>query len=62
MAVKKSFNFKLGDRKCLSESKEEGQIVGRAHYLHAEPQYLIRYRAGDGTQCETWWTESAIEQ
>lgn len=61
MAVKKTFNFKLGDRVDLTESNETGLIIGRAHYTNANPSYLVRYVAGDGRQIENWTSEDALQ-
>jgi hypothetical protein len=60
MAVKKTFNFKLNDKVELSESGEVGTVVGRAHYTNCNPNYLVRYAAGDGRQVEDWWAEDAL--
>jgi hypothetical protein len=60
MAVKKPFDFKLGDEVAIEESGERGVVVGRAHYLDQNPTYLLRYRAGDGRCVEQWWAESAL--
>lgn len=60
--MKKSFNFKLGERVVISESNETGEVIGRAHYVYAEPSYLIRYKAGNGQAVETWWTETALKR
>ncbi|MNF02400.1 hypothetical protein D3C80_2015370 [compost metagenome] len=59
MAVKKTFNFKLGDKVKL-ESGETGTITGRAHFTDSNPQYYLRYVAGDGRQVQCWWDESAV--
>ena len=60
MAVKKTFDFKLGDEVVIEESGERGVVIGRAHYTDANPGYLLRYRAGDGRCVEAWWSESAL--
>lgn len=52
--------FNLRVRVKLAESGETGEIIGRAEYTYMEPQYLIRYKAGDGRQVESWWGESAL--
>lgn len=39
---------------------EEGQIIGRAEYLSAEPSYLVLYRDGSGRQVEEFHRESAL--
>ncbi len=59
MAVKKSFAFKLGDAVKL-ESGERCTVIGRAHYLDSNPQYMVRYVAADGRMTECWWAESAL--
>ena len=61
MAVKKTFDYKLGDAVKLVLSGETGHIVGRAQFSYANPEYRIRYLAADGRQVEDWITESAIE-
>lgn len=55
------FKFELKQPIKLVDSEEQGTVVGRAEYAHAENQYFIRYRAGDGRQVEAWWGESAVE-
>ena len=60
MASKKTFDFKLGDRVKLAMSEERGSIIGRAHYLEADPQYDVRYVAADGRMVEGWLSETAI--
>lgn len=54
------FKFKLGDRVRLTESGEDGAVVGRAEYSNSSNTYLIRYKAGDGRQVEQWWQEDAL--
>lgn len=53
--------FELGDTVTLRESEERGIVIGKAEYSYAETHYLIRYKANDGRQVETWWGASAIE-
>lgn len=55
-----SFKFEMGARAKLSESDETGTVIGRAEYDQTENNYLLRYRAGDGRQIESWWGESAL--
>lgn len=55
-----SFKHRLNSRVTLSESGESGKIVGRAQYTTADNQYYVLYKAADGRQVESWWTESAI--
>ena len=59
MAVKQKFVYKLGDAVTLT-SGEGGTVIGRAHYLDSNPQYLVRYADGTGRLVENWWFESAI--
>ena len=54
------WKFKLKQLAKL-ESGERGTIIARAEYAHGENQYQLRYTAGDGRQCESWWSESALE-
>lgn len=60
MPVKKTFNFKLGEKVTL-ESGETGTIVGQARFTDSNPQYRLRYVAGDNRQTECWWDESALK-
>lgn len=53
--------FLLGDRVKVGNGLERGEVVARAEYLTSEPQYLVRYVAGDGRCVEAWWTESALK-
>lgn len=55
-----SFKYDLKSRVKLNESEEHGEIVGRAEYAYTENTYLIRYKAGDERQVETWWGESTL--
>lgn len=56
-----SFKFKLKSRVKLSESEEQGDIVGRAEYSNGnENAYWVCYKAGDGRQIERWWNESQL--
>ena len=54
------FPFALKQIVKLSESDEQGTIIGRADYSFMPPQYLVRYRAGDGRQVENWWPADAL--
>lgn len=60
MPTKKSFFFHLGDPVRLAGTDEIGHVVGRAHYLDSNPQYLVRYAAANGRLVEAWWAESAL--
>ena len=53
--------FELNDKVIISTSGEQGQVIGRAEYVHAEPSYLVRYKAADGTAVEAWWTARALD-
>lgn len=61
MATKKNFDFKLGADVRLKLSGESGVVIGRSHSLEAEPQYHVRYKAGDGRLTEAWWSGAALE-
>lgn len=61
MAVKSKFEFKLKDKVSL-ESGEAGVVIGRAHFVDSNPQYQVRYKAGDGRMIESWWYESALQR
>lgn len=54
------FKFDLGQKVALALSGEAGEIIGRAHYSFASPAYLVRYKAADGGQVESWWNQDAI--
>lgn len=54
------FELDLNDTVRLAISDEIGVVIGRAEYTDSLPQYLIRYRAADGRQVESWWNESAL--
>ncbi len=54
--------FPLGTPVAISVSGETGEVVGVAYYANSfEPQYLVRYKAGDGRAVEAWWTENALK-
>ena len=52
--------FELGQNVKIIGSQEVGRIIGRAQYVHAEPNYLVRYKSADGRAVESWWTVSAL--
>lgn len=56
----KPFLFDMKSEVKLKESNEQGTVIGRAEYEDTVNGYLIRYRAGDGRQTESWWSEAAI--
>lgn len=58
--LKQEFHHKLRDQVRMIHSEEEGEVIGRAEYTDAEPGYLVRYRAADGRQVESWWGQSAV--
>lgn len=54
------FEYDLGSRLKLKESDEEGEVIARAQYAVGDNCYLIRYKAGDGRQVESWWNASSV--
>ncbi len=52
--------YELMQSVTIATSGEQGEVIGRAEYVHAEPSYLVRYQAADGRAEEVWWTESAL--
>lgn len=52
--------YELNAPVAIAASGENGTIIGRAEYVHAEPCYLVRYKTADGRAVESWWTESAL--
>lgn len=52
--------FELKKTVTIAASGEQGEVIGRAEYAHAEPSYLVRYKCADGRAVEAWWTESAL--
>lgn len=50
----------LGSRVELVESGERGVVVGVSRFTYSAPSALVRYRAGDGSQVETWWSFDAL--
>ena len=60
MATKRTFNFKLTDTVKIDASGETGEVVARMQSIDTQPQYSVRYRAGDGRAVEQWWGESAL--
>ena len=57
----KKFKFNIGDRVKLTESGEEGVVIGRAEYRYATDSFLILYKSGCGRQVENWWNVEFIE-
>lgn len=57
----KERKFKLDETVRLQRSQEVGEVIGWAEFRDRKPEYLIRYRDGNGVQVEVWWTESAVE-
>ena len=55
-----SFKFNLKQKLDIVESVEHGEVIGRAEYNFASPQYLLRYLAADGRKVEAWWAEDAL--
>lgn len=60
--MNKQFKFELGNAVAIAASGEQGEVIGRAEYTHAERTYLLRYKAADGRAVESWWSESAISE
>jgi len=58
------FQFNLGDQVRLAHTEERGMVIGRAEYLEHEgaTTYLVRYKAADGRQVESWWNQSALAE
>lgn len=52
--------FELKQYVTIAVSGEQGQVIGRAEFAHAEPSYLVRYKCADGRALEAWWNESAL--
>lgn len=50
-----AYHFNLGDKVSLKLSGEEGEVVGRAHFNNAPPQYYLRFKGGDGCQRTGWF-------
>jgi hypothetical protein len=57
----KPFLYEMKATVKMTESNEQGAVIGRAEYQDHVNSYLVRYRAGDGRQSEGWFDESAIE-
>lgn len=57
---KDEFQYFMYQEVRLVASEERGKIIGRAEFAASENTYLVRYKAGDGRQVESWWGESAI--
>jgi hypothetical protein len=45
----------------LAQSREAGEIIGKAEYVEAPTAYLVRYVAADGRLVEQWWDESTLQ-
>lgn len=56
----KTFRFELGQVVALVASGETGHVIARAEYTNAYNSYLVRYKAADGRQVESWWSEDAL--
>ena len=56
------FEYEIGDRVCLKETNESGEIIGRAQYEMYPNSYLIRYKAADGRQVTFWWDVDSIDE
>lgn len=60
MAVKSKFNFKLKEKVKFAMSGEAGEVIGRAQFTYANPEYRVRYLSSDGRQQEDWIPEDAL--
>lgn len=58
--MEREYKFTLGQTVKMLTSDESGTVIGRAEYAASENSYFVRYRAGDGRQVETWWSESSL--
>lgn len=54
------FKYNLASIVQILVSGENGTVIGRAEYITANPQYLVRYKSADGKGVESWWSEDAI--
>lgn len=57
-----AWKYKIGQRVALKLSREAGEVIGRAEYADSNKDYLVRYMAGNGCQCEGWFKASALIQ
>ncbi|UXY13839.1 hypothetical protein N8I74_10945 [Chitiniphilus purpureus] len=57
-----AFAISLGATVQITASGETGIVIGRAEYLHSEPNYFVRYCGADGRAIESWWGESALQE
>lgn len=55
------FDFKLNDSVRIACSGETGTVIGRAHFVNSNDQFLVRYLSGDGRAVEAWWNADALE-
>lgn len=58
--MESNFKYQLGTCVEIVVSGEQGNIIARAEYQHAENRYLVRYSSGDRRAVEVWWNESAL--
>lgn len=56
-------NFALTTLVAMDPPIEAGKVIARSEYLEhgVPPQYMVRYRAGDGRQTEAWFSDASIE-
>lgn len=57
----KEWKFDITGDVIITASGEQGEVIGRAEYAHAEDAYLLRYKAANGRAVEAWWSESALK-
>jgi hypothetical protein len=54
------FKFGLRQVVVLNDSEEHGTVIARSESIHADPQYMLRYKCADGRAVEAWWSEEAL--
>ena len=54
------FLFDLGQSLMIAVSGETGTVIGRCEYLQGQPNYLLRYKTGDGRATEVFWGQDAL--
>lgn len=53
--------FKIDDEVRVKISGERGIVIGVAHYKHADTDYRIHYKAGDGRAVSDWFDGNLLE-
>lgn len=54
------FEFSLYQNVELHISGETGYVIGRSEYTNSGNSFLVRYKAGDGRQVESWIAADAL--